>query len=279
MNGSTGATPGTVVITGGGTGIGQAAAQKFAALGWRVVVGGRREAKLAETAAIVEKEGGSCLTHRLDVTDGESVEQFFDAAEATFGTVAAVVSNAATARYGPLEDFSPDEIHREVATKLIGGLYVAGRAIRGLRAAGVGGDILFMTSLAGAQPWPLHLPYAAASAGLEHAARTLRMELEGTGIRVTTLRCGETMGTDFSTTERESGRIQSANELWFRRGLLRHTGLMTPARVADAIVAAITLPADYQYDNLTVIPTAPVGDLPHSHAEWGAAMMERYLPS
>ena len=60
-----------------------------------------------------------------------------------------------------------------------------------------GGDILFMTSLAAATPWPLHLPYAAASAGVEHAVRTLRFELEGTGIRVLNLRCGETIGTDF----------------------------------------------------------------------------------
>jgi NAD(P)-dependent dehydrogenase (short-subunit alcohol dehydrogenase family) len=267
----------TVAITGGGTGIGQVVAQKLAALRWRIVVGGRRVERLAETAALIEKAGGSCLPHSLDVTDGDSVERFFDAAENAFGTVTAIISNAATARYGPLDDFSPEEIQREIATKLIGGLFVARRGIRALRAAGSGGDILFVTSLAGVQPWPLHLPYAAASAGLDQAARTLRLELEGTGIRVTTLRCGETLGTDFSTQERENGRSQASSETWFRHGLLRHTGLMTPEMVADAMVAAVTLPSGYQYENLTVIPTAPAGELPRTHQEWGAEMYRRYL--
>ena len=58
----------------------------------------------------------------------------------------------------------------------------------------------------------LHLPYAAASVGVEHAVRTLRFELEGTGIRVLNLRCGETMGTDFATREMESGPAMEANE-------------------------------------------------------------------
>ncbi|ABW12338.1 short-chain dehydrogenase/reductase SDR [Parafrankia sp. EAN1pec] len=266
-------------VSGAGTGIGQVVAQKLGALGWRVAVGGRRVERLAETASLVEKAGGLCLAHELDVTDGDSVDRFFTAAEAELGTVTAVVNNAATARYGPLDDFSPEEISLEVATKLIGSLYMSRRGIQAMRAGGLGGDILFMTSSAGAQPWPYHLPYAAANAGVEHAARTLRLELEGTGIRVSTLRCGETAATDFGTLERANGRIATANEVWFRRGLLRHTGLMTPEMVADAIIAAITLPAGYQYELLTVIPTAPPGDLPPTFEDWRGAMMRAYAPS
>src|SRR5262249_58354014 len=96
--------------------------------------------------------------------------------------------------------------------------------------------------------WPWHLPYAAASAGAEHAARTLRLELEGSGIRVSLLRCGETGGTDFATREMESGRMLPADQLWFRRGLLRHTGLLTPDVVASAIGSPVTLPPRTHYD-------------------------------
>jgi NAD(P)-dependent dehydrogenase (short-subunit alcohol dehydrogenase family) len=217
-----------VAISGAGTGIGQATARKFGEQGWQVVVGGRRVERLTETASIMGEVGAACLAHELDVTNAESVERFFAAAEDEFGTVPAVINNAATARYGPLDDFSPAEIHAEIATKLIGGLYMARRGIQAMRrdggGGGGGGDILFVTSLSGVQPWPLHLPYAAANAGVEHAARTLRLELEGTGIRVNVLRCGETIGTDFSTREQESGRTGSASEVWFRRGLLHHRG-------------------------------------------------------
>ena len=267
-----------VAVSGAGTGIGQAVAATFGALGWRVVVGGRRFDRLAETASLVEQAGGRCLAHELDVTDADSVEGFFAAAEAEFGLVTAVINNAATARYGPVDEFAPAEIEREIATKLTGGLFLARRAIQAMRREGRGGDILFVTSSAAAQPWPYHLPYAAANAGVEHAARIMRLELEGTGIRVGVLRCGETGGTDFATREMESGRMLPANELWFRRGLLRHTGLMTPDMVADAIVDVVTRPPGYQYEIVAVVPTAPMGDLPVTFEEWGGAMMRAHAP-
>jgi NAD(P)-dependent dehydrogenase (short-subunit alcohol dehydrogenase family) len=267
-----------VAVTGAGTGIGQAIATRFGSLGWRVVVGGRRTDKLDETVGLVEQAGGQCLAHALDVTDGDSVEAFFVAAESTFGTVTAVVNNAATARYGPLDDFSPDEIAVEIATKLTGALLMARRGIQAMRRDDVGGDILFMASLAAAVPWPFHLPYAAANAGVEQAARTLRLELEGTGIRITTLRCGETVGTDFATRELENGRAFDANERWFRMNLLRHTGFMVPDDVAAAVVTAITLPPGHQYGFMEVIPTAPVGALPPTFEEWGAALAAQFAP-
>jgi NADP-dependent 3-hydroxy acid dehydrogenase YdfG len=267
-----------VAVTRAGTGIGQVIAAKFGALGWRVVIGGRRADKLAETAALVEAAGGSCMAHTLDVTDDDSVETFFEAAESQFGTVTAVINNAATARYGPLDDFSPAEIAAEIATKLTGSLFMARRGIQAMRRDGRGGDILFMTSLAAATPWPLHLPYAAASAGVEHAVRTLRFELEGTGIRVLNLRCGETLGTDFATREMENGRAMDANERWFPMNLLRHTGLMYPDQVADAVVTAVTLPRGHQYSVMEVMPTAPIGALPPTYEEWGAALVAQFAP-
>jgi NADP-dependent 3-hydroxy acid dehydrogenase YdfG len=267
-----------VALTGAGTGIGQAIAVKFAALGWPVAVGGRRVDKLSETAALVDQAGGVCLPHELDVTDADSVERFFGDVEARFGVVTVVINNAATARYGPLDDFSAAEIAVEIATKLTGSLFMARRGIQAMRANGEGGDILFMTSLAAATPWPLHLPYAAASAGVEHAVRTLRFELEGSGIRVLNLRCGETIGTDFATREMESGRAMDANERWFRMNLLRHTGLMVPDDVADAVVAAVTVPPGHQYALMEVMPTAPMGPLPPTYEEWGAALAAQFAP-
>src|SRR5436190_8095188 len=93
------------VVTGAGTGIGQAIAARFGSLGWRVGVGGRRVELLGETASLVEQAGGTCLTHPLDVTDSDSVERFYEAAEAALGPVSVVINNAAMARYGPLDDF------------------------------------------------------------------------------------------------------------------------------------------------------------------------------
>jgi len=255
-----------VAISGAGSGIGQAAARRFAALGWRVAVGGRRSERLEETKAMIERDRGTCLAHQLDVSDGASVDRFFDAAEAGLGAVTALVNNAATARYGPLHEFSHDDIALEVGAKLTGALMMSARAIRGMRGAGVGGDIVFVTSAAAVWPWVEHLPYAAANAGAEHAARILRLELEGTGIRVGVLRVGETLGTEFAARGMEVSGMP--NELWFRRGLLRHAGVMTPDHVADAMVAMVSLPPTHQYEVVSLMPTAPVGDLPTTLAEW-----------
>jgi NAD(P)-dependent dehydrogenase (short-subunit alcohol dehydrogenase family) len=255
-----------VAISGAGTGIGRVAATKFAALGWKVAVGGRRVERLAETKAIVEQAGGTCLAHELDVSVGPSVDAFFSAVEAGLGTVTAVINNAATARYGPLDDFSAEDIALEINTKLTGSLLMSARAIRTMRRESCGGDILFVTSAAAVWPWVQHLPYAAANAGVEHAARILRLELEGTGIRAGVLRVGETLGTEFGLRGMQTSGMP--NELWFRRGLLRHNGLQTPENVADAMIAAVSLPRTHQYEVLSVMPTAPIGELPKTLEEW-----------
>lgn len=266
------------VVSGAGTGIGQTIAAKFGALGWRVAIGGRRVERLEATASLVEKAGGTAFAHALDVTDGKSVEQFFTRAEEQLGPVTVVINNAAAARYGPLEDFSPEEINAEISTKLTGALYLARQGILSMRREGKGGDILFVSSTSAAQLWPHHLPYAAANAGVEHAANTLRLELEGTGIRVTVVRSGNTAGTDFSTAEMGSERMTAARHIWFRRGLLRHVGLMTPDMVADAVVTAVTLPLTYQYEMIAVTPTAPIEELPTTEEEFAQAMIRRYRP-
>ena len=74
---------------------------------------------------------------------------FFGAIEGRFGPVSVVINNAAVARYGPLDEFAPEEIQAEIATKLLGGLFMARRAIQSMRRASPGGgDILFISSAA-----------------------------------------------------------------------------------------------------------------------------------
>jgi NADP-dependent 3-hydroxy acid dehydrogenase YdfG len=267
------------VVSGAGTGIGRAIAVKFGALGWRVAVGGRRVDRLDDTASLIQQSGGVCVGHQLDVMDAESVERFFADVESRWGTATVVINNAGAARFGPLDGAGAEEIESEIVTKLVGSLYMARRGIQAMRREGTGGDLLFLTSISAVYPWPFQVAYSAANAGVEHAARGLRLELEGTGIRVNVLRCGETLGTDFSIRDLGGDRMQAATDYWFRRGILRHSGLMTPDMVADAVAAAVTLPPGYQYDLMTVIPTAPVGELPGTLEEFGALMMGHMPPS
>jgi NAD(P)-dependent dehydrogenase (short-subunit alcohol dehydrogenase family) len=257
----------TAIVTGASSGIGRAVALHLGALGWSVGLGARRIGALEETARLVAEAGGAPYPHLLDVTDAASVDDFFGAVEDRLGPVSAVVNNAASARYGPMWEFSPEEIRREIDTKLVGSLLVARRGILSFLEHDGPGDILFITSISAVTPWPSHLPYASASAGVEHAARTLKLELEGTGIRVHTLRCDSTLGTEFPAKEIEAGRIVPAMETWFRHGLTRHKGYLTVDQVAEAVVNALTLPPGLQYDIFTLTPVAPKGPPPSSWQE------------
>ncbi len=69
-----------------------------------------------------------------------------------------------------------------------------------------------------------------------------------------------------------------ANERWFRMNLLRHTGFMQPDDVAEAVVTAVTLRQGHQYALMEVMPTAPMGSLPPTYEEWGAALAEQFAP-
>jgi hypothetical protein len=60
--------------------------------------------------------------------------------------------------------------------------------------------------------------------------------------------------------------------------LLRHTGLMVPDDVAEAVVAAVTLPRGHQYSVIEVIPAAPIGRLPETFEEWGVGVAENVAP-
>jgi NAD(P)-dependent dehydrogenase (short-subunit alcohol dehydrogenase family) len=253
-----------IAVTGASAGIGRAISEHLGGLGWTVALGARRMHRLMETRAAVERAGGKGFASYLDVGDAESVDEFFRSAEAQVGPISGVVNNAAVARYGPLHDFTPEEIAREIQTKLIGSLYMSRRAIIGMREHDIAGDILFITSVAASQPWPYHLPYASAGAGLEHAARTLKLELEGGKIRVHTFRCDATMGTEFADREREAGRLVPAMRMWYRLGLQRHFGYLTADQVADAVLGALTLPPGLQYDLFTLSPMAPEGPLPET---------------
>ena len=66
--------------------------------------------------------------------------------------------------------------------------------------------------------------------------------------------------------------------LWFQGGLLRHAGVMVPDNVADAMVAMVSLPPTYQYEVVSLMPTAPVGDLPPTLDAWLEDLLKS-LPS
>ncbi len=84
----------TVAITGASSGFGHHFAGVLASAGARVVLGARRTDKIAARVAEINKQGGTALGLELDVCNGDSAEQFLEAAEASYGPIDVLVNNA-----------------------------------------------------------------------------------------------------------------------------------------------------------------------------------------
>lgn len=96
----------TVLITGGGTGLGRATALEFAATGAAVVVCGRRKAPLAEVAEEIAAAGGQCLPLEADIRDDDEVDRVVGTALAEFGRIDVLVNNAGGQFSAPAEEIN-----------------------------------------------------------------------------------------------------------------------------------------------------------------------------
>ncbi len=134
-------------------------------------------------------------------------------------------------------------------------MYVTRRAVRSMLEREHGGDLVFISSDAARANRPLQLVYGATKAALEHMARTLSMELEGSGIRAITLRVGPTL-TEFARTW-DPELLPKLFKEWRRYGLQRHTGFLDAEQVARAVVVALTTPRGVNLDIVEIQPEAP----------------------
>lgn len=172
------------VITGGGRGIGAAAAIRLAALGHHLIINYLADRGAAEaTAGRVREVGGQAVVVPGDVADPDQVEALFDAATDAFGVVTGLVNNAgSTLHIGPLADTDPAVIQRVIEVNLIGAVLCAREAARRMTA---GGCIVNVSSAAATLGSPgEYVHYAAAKAGVDALTVGLAKELAPRGIRV-----------------------------------------------------------------------------------------------
>ena len=242
------------VVTGASAGIGVAIAGGLASAGWRVAIGARRVGRLAEVASQIRETGGRVFDHELDVASPESIAHFFDALEAEWGSPDAVVNNAGVSVPGLIEESPPEELQREIMTNLLGPMWVSQRVIPAMRKA-KRGDLIFIGSDNSDNPRPFQAGYSASKAGIKNLVRTLAMELEGAGVRVTNLRLGPTASEFGSGWDPDT--MKRLLEVWQRFALLRFTEFLDPKIVADAIVQILDTPRSATLMSLELHPMAP----------------------
>ena len=186
----------TAVITGGGSGLGRDMALGFAAEGAHVCVIGRRQEKLDETCALIEKAGGKAFGLSGDVRDAQRVQEIIDEIVAKTGGIDVLVNNAAGNFIAPSETLSPNGFKSVVDIVLLG-TFNATRAAFTTLSARHGAILNIIASYAWkGEPGAVHS--ASAKAGVWAMTQTLAAEWGQFGIRVNCIAPGpvHTEGTD-----------------------------------------------------------------------------------
>jgi gluconate 5-dehydrogenase len=173
----------SAIVVGGGTGIGRATAELFAAEGARVVVFGRRSAPLAETGLAIRARGGTAVEVVGDLGVEADVARLVEAALRAHGGLDVLVNAAAVRGRKPLEQITPAEFADSLRVNLVGAFAVTRAAAAPMRTRG-GGSIIHIGSALGTVAARDFAPYIAAKGGLNALARAAAVELVGDGIRV-----------------------------------------------------------------------------------------------
>lgn len=188
---------GSVVITGGGAGIGRGAALAFAERGAYVVLAGRTQGRLDETLATVESAGGRGCAVAADCATEAGADAVLAAAEAA-GPVAVLVNNAGVGysfeatrpgSMAALVETTPENWHEVMRINLDSAYYMCRRALPGMIAAG-GGAIVNVASAGGTQGMADAHAYATSKAGMINLTRSLARAYGPNGIRANVLAPG-----------------------------------------------------------------------------------------
>ena len=172
----------SVIVTGGGRGIGQATARAFAAEGADVLVLGRTVADLEDTVAQITADGGQAWLLPCDVTDEAQVDGAAARAAARWGRIDVLVNNAGIDDDTPFLEIDRSRWRDVIDTNLTG-VFLMSQAVAREMATSGGGVILHTASIDASGGDGPYAAYNASKAGLLGLNRTLALELAAHGIR------------------------------------------------------------------------------------------------
>jgi NAD(P)-dependent dehydrogenase (short-subunit alcohol dehydrogenase family) len=231
------------LVAGGGTGIGRATAELFAAEGANVVIFGRRPEPLADAVDTIRKAGGTASAVSGDVGSEADVSRFVTAARAEHGGVDVLVNSAAVRLRSPLLDISAADFAEVLRINLVGAFILTKTVAPLMRERGRG-SIIHIGSALGTVAAPDFSPYVASKGGLNQLARAAAVELIQDEIRVNVVAPG-TIDTAIGMGVPE-----------FRRHLLKHRiPIGRAGHVDDIAQACLYLASDNsRYVTGAVIP-------------------------
>jgi NAD(P)-dependent dehydrogenase (short-subunit alcohol dehydrogenase family) len=219
------------VVTGGGSGIGLATAERMASEGALIAVVDRNGEHARETAARIAGKGGRALGFEADVRSQQQLETAFRTADAEFGRLDVIVNSAGVISRGGLEATAEEDWRNVLEINLFSIFYSARAALPLLRKSG-GGAIVNIASVAGSVG-AINAPYSASKGGVISITRQLADELAKDRIRVNSVSPGFT-----STPLNQSLRDAGAEALWANQIPLGRYGFPEEIAAACAFLAS-----------------------------------------
>jgi 3-oxoacyl-[acyl-carrier protein] reductase len=220
----------SVLVTGGGTGLGEGVARHFVAAGARVTISGRRAAHVERVAASL---GDACRAVVGDVTVADDRSRMVEAAiEHGDGGLDVLVNNAGNMYRGPLAELEEAELLAVFHSNVVGAVMLTQAALDALTASR--GAVIFIGSVHSQRAFPGAAPYAATKGAVETLTGVLAAELGPRGIRVSCVRPGAV----FTELNQRAGLFDdaAAKERLESLGPAHALGRIgTPEEVAEAI--------------------------------------------
>jgi NAD(P)-dependent dehydrogenase (short-subunit alcohol dehydrogenase family) len=236
------------LITGGGVGIGKAAALALARAGWNVALTGRRLDPLAAVAREIEAIGRRSFAHGCDVGNPDSVAALFSAVETEFGRLDLLFNNAGVgAPAVPMEDLTFAQWKTVVDANLTGAFLCAQGAIRLMkRQTPMGGRIINNGSISAYAPRPNSAPYTATKHAITGLTKSIALDCRKYDIACGQIDIGNAL-TEMAF--RMTLGVPQAD------GRIAIEPTIDPREVGDAILTMASLPLSTNILSMTIMAT------------------------
>ncbi len=236
-----------VLITGASSGIGEATALALVGEGAEVALGARRKDRLDELASTIEREGGTAVAIRSDISDEEQAKALVEGAHEALGGLDGLINNAGVMLLGPIQGADTDEWRRMIEVNLLGLLYCTNVAVPLLRDGG-GGDIVNVSSVAGRIASLGSGVYNMTKWGVVGFSESLRQEGAHIGVRVTCIEPG------FVDTELQGHNTHPMVVEQIEK-MRQSTDVLEARDIANAIVYALSQPKRVSINEILVRPS------------------------
>ena len=221
------------LVTGAGTGIGRAVAERLARSGVQVIGTVRDADRAAKLTDELRSQSVSLRFLPLDLASPTSIESLV---AAVGGEVDLLVHNAGFGVYGSIEEMPPERVREQFETNVFGPLELLRRLLPGLRSRR--GQVIWVGSLAGRISLPFQAHYSATKAAVAAISDALRMELQPHGVRVTCIEPGD-FSTGFTRARQVISQPNSPYQDAATRSLAaverQETGAPSPERVGTLV--------------------------------------------